>query len=151
MIEYLLMVLWIVVIGVEVYFNYRKMNIKKEYMRHWIWFIPRLVVGLIFLFSWTYLGYYWYWAGLYLIGTHMLLFPEALNYFRGKGAGYLGDINHTGKHKSIYDYLLQQVIKSPAAVMCWIGFRLILFLFAVGNMIMQGKCSWYELNHGLCL
>lgn len=149
--EYLAMVIWLFAITVEVYWNWDKIEIQKENQKHWLWAIPKFVVGTGILFWLMSFGYLWYWAGLFILATHMLFFPEGLNKWRGKGWGYLGDPRWDGEHKSIYDYLLQQVIKSPAAIMMWLWFRIILALFAIGNILLQGKCTWYALNHGGCL
>ena len=153
--EYLLMIIWGIFILVEVYWNWYKMERKKEYHKHWLWVIPRIVVGYVFLYLFSLFDYYWYWSVIYLVGTHMLLFPELLNKMRGKPLGYLGDPDLQSTDKSVYDKILIRITHLlPSEVfgrVLWLWFRFILFLFVVGNMILQGKCSWYELNHGGCL
>lgn len=149
--KYVIMLLWLVAIAAEVYWNWHKIEVLKENQKHWLWSIPKFVVGTGILFWLMSYGIIWYWAVAYIVGTHMLFFPEGLNKSRGKDWGYLGDANWDGKHKSIYDYLLQQVIKSNPAIAMWFWFRIILALFVIGNMLVgQAECTWYELNHGLC-
>lgn len=146
------MLIWLLAIAAEVLWNWHKIEILQENQVHWVWAIPKVVVGTAILFWLMSFGYLWYWAGLFIVGTHMLFFPEGLNKSRGKDFGYLGDPRWDGKHKSLYDYVLQQVIKSPAALMMWFFFRIMLASFAIGNMLVgQGKCTWYALNHGGCL
>lgn len=141
------MVIWLFAIGVEVYWNWDRIEIQKKNQLHWLWAIPKFVVGTGILFWLMSFGNYWYWAGLYIVATHMFFFPEGLNKSRGKPQGYLGDPRWDGKHKSLYDYLLQQVIKSPAALSMWWWFRVLFAAFAIGNLILQGDISWCELQN----
>ena len=153
--EYLLMITWGILILNEAYWNWYKMERKKEYHKHWLWVIPRIVAGAVFLYLFILFDYYWYWSVIYLVGTHMLLFPELLNTLRGKPLGYLGDPDLQSPNKSVYDKILIRITYLlPSEALgrtLWFWFRFILFLFVVGNMILQGRCSWYELNHGGCL
>ena len=153
--EHLLMIVWGIFILVEVYWNWHKIEVKKEYHKHWLWVIPRIAAGAVFLYLFGLFDYYWYWSVIFLVGTHMLLFPELLNLMRGKPIGYLGDPDLRSSNKSVYDKILIRITYlMPSEVLgrtLWFWIRFIIFLFVVGNMILQGKCSWYELNHGGCI
>ena len=139
--------LWIVVIIAEATANWYAIERLKREINHAIWFIPRLLVGALFLYWYVQLGYQWYWAGIYIMATHAMLFPEYLNVTRGKPIGYLGDPNLSNPNKSLYDKIVMRVIKYEYV---WFWVRVIITLFAIGNMVAQGECTWYELNNGLC-
>lgn len=141
--ENLIVLSWILVILIEVAANWFKIEKLKEYPNHFVWFVPRLVVGIVFLAWFANLGFVWYWSALYIVGSHMLIFPEILNISRNKGLGYLGDRNLNAKTKSIYDKIVMTVVKYPFA---WLSFRVVLALFAIGNMLLQGKMSWSQIN-----
>lgn len=149
------MMLWMpVAIFAEVAWNYWKIEIKREYQKHWLWAIPKFVVGTGILFWLISFGYLWYWAGLFIVATHMFVFPEGLNKWRGKAWGYMGELKpaQTLKEaikakKSLYDWALQKVIHSAPALSMWFFFRLLLAMFAIGNLITQGKMLWCELQN----
>jgi len=149
--DYLLMLCWLFIIAIEVTFNWYVIEVKEKNINHLLAFIPRMVAGLIFLAAFSEFGYYWYWSALFLVGTHALLFAEALNISRGKFIGYLGDPDLSNPNKSVFDKFLLRLADNEIVIMLWFTFRVLLFIFAVGNMIWQGQCSWYELNHNGCL
>lgn len=151
--EYLVMVVWIFLIGVEVYFNYERIEEDNVELKHWLWFIPRLVLGVWFMIWLTAFDYTW-WAGAqFVVGTHALLYAEGLNISRGKSIGYMGDPNLKNPNKSLFDKIILwfgRKMQGGAIQMIWLGFRFIFFLWVVGHILAQGKCTWEQLNTGGC-
>jgi hypothetical protein len=97
---------------------------------------------------------YTWWAGAqFVIGTHALLYAEGLNKARGKGFGYMGDPNLKNPNKSLFDKIILWMgskMQGGAVQAMWLGFRVVFFLWVVAHILVQGKCSWYMLNHNLC-
>lgn len=149
--EYIWMIIWVAIIALEVYLNWGRIEVDKVSPKHWLWFLPRLAIGIGFLFIFKMYDYEMIWSALFLVGTHAFLYPEGLNKSRGKDWGYLGDPNLKNPNKSLYDKALLWISDSGAFQISWLGFRFILFLYAIGNMLLQGKCTWEQLNHGGCL
>jgi len=144
------MLLWLVVIAIEVWANWYKIEIKGVSPKHWLWFIPRLALGALFAWIFKGYGYEYIWSICYLVGTHGFLYAEGLNRSRRKPWGYLGDPNLKNKDKSLFDKILLWISDSDAFKMTWLSTRFIIAIFVIGNMIIQGKCTWYALNHGGC-
>jgi hypothetical protein len=149
--EYIWMILWLVIIAIEVWANWFKIEVKGVSPKHWLWFIPRLGLGALFLWIFKGYGYEYIWSATFLVGTHGFLYTVGLNKARDKGLGYLGDPNLKNKKKSLYDKILLWISDSEAFKFSWLAFRFIFFIFAVGQMIIQGKCTWFQINNNGCL
>ena len=135
------MIVWLVLVALEAALNSIRIKALKgtgrQGLKHWIWFLPRLVVGGLFLWLMIRVGAVWYLMGMYMLVSHALFFPEILNMLRvpRKEFGYLGDPNPDAKNKSIYDKVLMKLFENQEL---WLLIRLVVFLLVTGLTIAYG-------------
>lgn len=133
--------LWIVAIALEAVCHWYIIEKAKQGIDHWLVVLPRLAVGIMFFLLIVYEGSYWYWTAPYLFFSHILLFPELLNIFRGKYVGYL-DTPEDKVEDSKWDIFF----KNKVGEFPWLWIRVILALAFIGIFFTMGDQSWAELQ-----
>lgn len=98
----------------------------KKPINHKLAALIRIAYGGLFIFAFIGMGYIWYWSIAFVFVSHILIFPEALNIFRGKRIGYLdSDDVYDEAEDSGYDLLISKHIGETV----WLVIRCILALF----------------------
>jgi hypothetical protein len=132
---------WFLFVALAIITQWDIIENKHRYPDKSLWFILRVVIAAFFMWWFVAIGYYWYWTIIFMAGSFWWPFNTGLNLMRGK------PIAHLSPENSLVDKLLVKTIGYQ--ITFWLS--LLFFIFAVSNMLLQGRCSWYELNHGLCL
>lgn len=135
------LIVWVAVIVAFALWDWHTIVKRQRYPNKHFRFVIRTLVTALFAFWVNHMGYLWYWTAVFTITTFGFLFPLALNIARHKDPAYLG------KKKGSYDWIMRKIFKHEQIIF---GFGFIFMLIGAGIMFFYGKCTWEEINAGLC-
>lgn len=94
-----------------------------------IWFVIRATIVTEFMLWYVHLGYAWYWAAFYMVGTFWFPYYVALNRLRGRRIDYLMPKD------SLVNWILLKVLRTESIVFY---VSLWLLILAVSLMLHYG-------------
>jgi hypothetical protein len=133
--------IWLLIVVLAVLSQFWIIEKKQKYPVKILWAAIRVAVAGVFMYFYIDLGYMWYWALLYMIGSFWGPFNLMLNFLRNK------DLNYLSPKNSFVDRMLMKAFKDETIATLFIWF---ITVCGVGIMYFYGTTSWCELNPSLC-
>ena len=135
--EYILMLIWVLLIVIESGLHWYVIEVMRESPSHKAAAFYRPLMGAVFVWQLMAVGMMWYWAAAFIAWSHLLLFPEILNLLRdGKYLGYL-DVHPD--NDEVEDSKLDLWFYKVGGELGWLSTRIILTFFFTLQLAVYGS------------